>query len=91
MPETIYYISSEDPVVEYVPQEGPENTICQGNKEKTSEGGADITKEIQSDYILQARAGSRRYSNIASGSSGEDQITEEQRQGSTMYQVQRGA
>lgn len=52
MPETIYYISSEDPVVEYVPQEGPENTICQGNKEKTSEGGADITKEIQSDYIL---------------------------------------
>lgn len=27
MPQRIYYISSEDPPGEYIPQEGPENTV----------------------------------------------------------------
>lgn len=52
IPERISYISSEDLSAEYVPQEGPENTVYHGNQEKIGDRGRGITEKLQSDCVL---------------------------------------
>ena len=45
-------MNSEDLLVEYVPQEGPENIVYQGNKEKTGDGGTGIAEKLHNSCIL---------------------------------------